>query len=76
MRYGVRVNVLAPSLVDSPLADHILQLKGVVDRHAYVDMLPQGRMITTLEVAEAAVSMGLDLQWDYANGQVFRLASL
>lgn len=75
-RYGVRVNVLAPSLVDSPLAGHLLRLKGVTDPAAYIGSQPWGRLITLPEVAEAAVSLALDSHWEYASGQVIRLASI
>jgi NAD(P)-dependent dehydrogenase (short-subunit alcohol dehydrogenase family) len=74
--FGVRINVLAPSLVDSPLADHILRLKGVSDREAYAARLPWGRMLSTAEVAQSAVSLALDPQWGYASGQTIRLSSV
>ncbi len=74
-KYGVRVNILAPSLVDSPLADHILSLKGITDREEYMKTLPWGRTLTTFEVAESAVSLALDKNWEYVTGQMFRLAA-
>ena len=74
-KYGVRVNILAPSLVDSPLADHILSLKGITDRDKYTETLPWGRTITPFEVAESAVSLALDKNWEYVTGQIFRLAA-
>lgn len=72
--YGVRINVLAPSLFDSPLADHIITLKGVGDSDAYKASLPWGRAISLEEVAGAALSILCDHCWCYASGQVFRLA--
>ena len=72
---GVRVNVLAPSLVDSPLANRVLRLKGVNEAQSYALTQPWGRLLTSREVAEAALSMVLDPAWAYATGQVYRLAS-
>lgn len=73
--YGVRVNVLAPSLVDSPLAAHVLSLKQVVNVDAYVSALPWRRMLKTSEVAELAVSLMLDKYWDYATGNTYHLGA-
>jgi 3-oxoacyl-[acyl-carrier protein] reductase len=74
--YGVRVIVLSPSLVESPLADHILSLKGVEDKDSYVrDTCPWNRLITIAEVAEASVALGLDPAWQYMSGQVVRLSA-
>ncbi|MCW3844135.1 SDR family oxidoreductase [Micromonospora yasonensis] len=44
--HGVRVNVVAPSLVVSPQAGEILALKGVTDVEAYYAGLPAGRALT------------------------------
>lgn len=74
-QFGVRLTTLAPSLVDSPLADHILELKDITDKDAYNLSLPWGRPISIQEVTEAAVSLALDVQWGYCTGQTFRLAS-
>lgn len=74
-QFGVRLTLLAPSLVDSPLADYILELKGITDKATHNESLPWGRPIAIQEVAEAAVSLALDVQWGYCTGQIFRLAS-
>lgn len=74
--FGVHISVLAPTLVDSPLADYILRLKGVSNRQKYVNNLPWGRMLTLSEVAKAAVSLALDPQWEYTSGQIFRLSTV
>ena len=74
--FGVRINILAPSLVDSPLADRLLKIKGITDNESYLAALPWGRMITLSEVSEAAVSLALDSHWEYATGQIFRLGSI
>ncbi|MFF7944528.1 SDR family NAD(P)-dependent oxidoreductase [Nocardia gamkensis] len=44
---GVRINLVAPSLVDSPLAESILAVKGVTDPAAYYQGLPWGRPLST-----------------------------
>jgi 3-oxoacyl-[acyl-carrier protein] reductase len=72
--HGVRVNVLAPSLFDSPLADYIIRMKGVRDSDAYRASLPWGRAISLGEAAGAAYSILCDECWSYASGQIFRLA--
>ncbi|WP_280216670.1 SDR family NAD(P)-dependent oxidoreductase [Nocardia neocaledoniensis] len=72
--HGVRVNMVAPSLVDSPLAASILELKGVADPGAYYTSLPWGRALDADEVACAAVDLATAPQWRYASGQVVRLA--
>ncbi len=73
--YGVRINALAPSLVESPLADYVLKLKGVRDRKDYISSLPWGRMISRESIADVATSIVLDDSWDYVTGQVIRFAS-
>lgn len=74
-QFGVRFNLLAPSLVDSPLAHRVLERKGVTDQQAYAATLPWGRLLTLREVAGAAVSLALDSHWDYATGNVVRISA-
>lgn len=74
--YGVRVIVLSPSLVDSPLANHILSLKGIEDKDFYIrESCPWSRLITVSEVAETAVALALDPAWNYMSGHVVRLSA-
>lgn len=73
--YGVRVNALAPSLVASPLADHLLILKGIENRQEYVQQQAWGRLLSLSEVAESAVSLATDSCWSYMTGQVIRLSA-
>lgn len=72
--YGVRVNLVAPSLVASPLAESVLALKGVTDLDAYYRALPWGRPLTPADVAAVAVEIASAPHWRYASGQVVRLA--
>jgi NAD(P)-dependent dehydrogenase (short-subunit alcohol dehydrogenase family) len=72
--FGVRVNVFAPTLFESPLARKIIGRKGIKDIDAYFENLPWGRPISINEAASAAVSLLYDDAWDYAAGQIFRLA--
>lgn len=72
--YGVRVNVLAPSLFDSPLAEHVLRMKGVTDLDAYRKSLPWKRALSLGEVAKVAFSILTGEEWCYASGQIYRLA--
>jgi NAD(P)-dependent dehydrogenase (short-subunit alcohol dehydrogenase family) len=73
--YGVRINAIAPSLIASPLAERILRAKGVEDIEAYAASQPWGRLLSLDEVADVAVSVALGDGWDYATGQVLRLAA-
>jgi 3-oxoacyl-[acyl-carrier protein] reductase len=72
--HGVRVNVLAPSLVRSPQGDKILAAKGITDVGAYYRSLPAGRPLSLDEVAQAVTALGCDAAWDYATATVTRLA--
>lgn len=73
--HGIRANVLAPSLVDSPMAHAILDRKGVVDHVAAYAQLPWGRPLTCREVARVATSVALDPSWRYLNGAVLPLSA-
>jgi len=72
--YGVRLNVIAPSLIDSPLADKVLQMKGVT-KEQHAKSLPWGRSIELAEISEAAVSLAVDDYWKYISGQVIRYSA-
>ncbi len=73
--YGVRVNVIAPSLVDSPLAERVLTLKGVTKPGEYYLGLPWGRALTAREVAKVAIDVVTGPHWQYVSGQTIRLAA-
>jgi len=73
--HGVRVNLVAPSLVDSPLAETVLALKGVSNPTDYYPTLPWGRPLTTSEVAAVAVEIATAPHWRYASGQAVRLTA-
>jgi NAD(P)-dependent dehydrogenase (short-subunit alcohol dehydrogenase family) len=72
---GVRVNIVAPSLVESPQAQTVLARKGVTDTAVYYAGLPWGRALSVDEVAEVIVGIGADEQWRYLTGQVLRMAA-
>lgn len=72
--HGVRVNLVAPSLVASPLAESVLALKGVPKVEEYYRALPWGRPLSVTEVAAVAVEIASAPHWRYASGQVVRLA--
>lgn len=72
--HGVRVNLVAPSLVASPLAESVLALKGVTNIEEYYRALPWGRPLSVAEVAAIAVEIASAPHWRYASGQVVRLA--
>lgn len=74
-QHGVRVNVLSPSLIESPLAEHILKLKGVTEPSDYYAGLPWGRALRPREVARVAYEVATSAHWDYMTGQTIRLAS-
>jgi NAD(P)-dependent dehydrogenase (short-subunit alcohol dehydrogenase family) len=61
IRLGIRVNTLAPGIVETPMTEHI--------DGEYATALPLGRPATAREVAAVAVSLaGPDLS--YLNGVV------
>ncbi|MEU5811555.1 SDR family oxidoreductase [Streptomyces sp. NPDC047718] len=72
-RHRVRVNLLAPSLIDSPLAHEVMALKGVTDPVSYFDGLPWNRALELEEVATACIDLATAPQWRYASGQVYPL---
>ncbi|MFF8917854.1 SDR family NAD(P)-dependent oxidoreductase [Streptomyces sp. NPDC014735] len=72
---GVRVNLLAPSLIDSPLARHVMTLKGVTDPDAYYTQLPWGRPLSLDEVAATCIDLATADQWSYATGQIYPLGA-
>jgi NAD(P)-dependent dehydrogenase (short-subunit alcohol dehydrogenase family) len=73
--YGVRANVLSPSLIASPQAEHVIALKGENDVEGYYRRQPWGRALSLKEAAEAAVAVVCDEAWRYASGQILRLAA-
>lgn len=73
--HGVRVNAIAPSLVESPLADHILKLKNITNKSNFEKSLPWGRMITREELAKVVVSMTIDDFWKYITGKIYYYSS-
>jgi NAD(P)-dependent dehydrogenase (short-subunit alcohol dehydrogenase family) len=75
-RHGVRVNLLAPSLIESPLARHVMALKGVTDPDGYLARLPWGRPLTLDEVAAACIELATASHWSYATGQVYPLGAV
>lgn len=72
--HGVRVNLVAPSLVASPLAESVLALKGVPNIEDYYRGLPWGRPLFLAEVASVVVEIATAPHWRYVSGQVVRLA--
>ncbi|MDN3260832.1 SDR family oxidoreductase [Streptomyces sp. CSDS2] len=75
-QHGVRVNLIAPSLIDSPLAAHVMALKGVTDPDAYFAQLPWGRPLALDEVAAACIELAAAAHWSYVTGQIYPLGAL
>ncbi|MBF9071865.1 SDR family NAD(P)-dependent oxidoreductase [Streptacidiphilus fuscans] len=73
LTFGVRANLLAPSLIDSPLAQHVMRLKGVTDPDSYYQQLPWGRPLSLSEVAQVCIDINTAAHWSYATGQVYPL---
>ncbi|SEM81447.1 SDR family NAD(P)-dependent oxidoreductase [Streptacidiphilus jiangxiensis] len=72
-QHGVRANLVAPSLIDSPLAHHVMQLKGVNNPDTYYQGLPWGRPLAMAEVAQVCLDVATAEHWRYATGQVYPL---
>lgn len=73
--FGVRVNVLAPSLVRSSLAEVVLARQGEEDVEAAYARLNWGRPLSVKEVADVMLAMALGSEWEYMTGQVVRLSA-
>lgn len=73
--HGVRVNIVAPSAIASPLIERVHAAKRTSDLESYYASLPWGRALTINEVADAITSIAVDDPWRYASGQVFRLGA-
>lgn len=73
--HEVRVNVIAPALVETPQAYEILRRKGVANPAEYFSTLPWGRALSPAEVADVVVDLAVDEHWSYPTGQIFRLAT-
>lgn len=63
---GVRVNCVAPSLIETPMTQRIFQLPGVTP--AFLEETPLGRMGTIDDVAEAVLWLASDAS-SYITGQ-------
>ncbi|MEV6332673.1 SDR family oxidoreductase [Streptomyces sp. NPDC051909] len=74
--HGVRANLLAPSLIDSRLAHHVMALKGVTDPDAYYAQLPCGRPLTLDEVAAACIDLATAPQRACTTGHVYPLGAV
>lgn len=74
--HGVRINVVAPSLVESPLAERVLAAKGVAAKEDYYLQLPWGRALSKEEVARVAIDVATGDQWQYVSGQTIRISTL
>ena len=60
---GVRVNIVCPTVVDTPMIDDIATKKGTAPaelRRAYDAYVPTGRMVTADEVADAVLFLASD----------------
>jgi len=60
---GIRVNIVCPTVVDTPMIDDIAAKKGTPAaelRRAYDAYVPTGRMVTPQEVAEAVLFLAGD----------------
>ncbi|MCW2790873.1 MAG: 3-oxoacyl-(acyl-carrier-protein) reductase protein [Aeromicrobium sp.] len=67
---GVRVNAVAPSFVDTPMADRIFA--GIEDERDYWrGVVPLGRFATPAEVADAVLHLLMEAT--YTNGHVYRI---
>ncbi|CAN5168231.1 SDR family oxidoreductase [soil metagenome] len=67
---GVRVNAVAPSFVDTPMADRIFE--GIEDdRDYWRSIVPLGRFARPAEVASAVFHLLIDAT--YTNGHVYRI---
>jgi NAD(P)-dependent dehydrogenase (short-subunit alcohol dehydrogenase family) len=74
--FGVRVNVVAPTLIDNQEGRRAVRAKGVRDVNAYFRGLAWQRGLTNTEVADVAVTVGTEPGWVYLTGQTIRVAAV
>jgi NAD(P)-dependent dehydrogenase (short-subunit alcohol dehydrogenase family) len=65
-QYGIRVNAIAPGVLRTPMWDADVA-RGAIDKQAYLDVVPAGRLGTPPEVGELAVYLASDAA-SYVNG--------
>jgi NAD(P)-dependent dehydrogenase (short-subunit alcohol dehydrogenase family) len=73
--FGVRVNVVAPAIIDNEEGRRAVRAKGVRDVDAYFHGLAWHRALTNAEVADVAVTVGTEPGWAYMTGQTVRIAA-
>jgi NAD(P)-dependent dehydrogenase (short-subunit alcohol dehydrogenase family) len=72
---GVRINVLEPSLVASPMAEKALAAKGIAVPAEHYASLPFGDALNAEDVGEAIVRLVYAPEWRLVSGQVIRMAA-
>lgn len=72
--HGVSVSLLAPSLIDSPLAQQVMAVKGVTAPERYYRELTWGRPLRLNEVAAACIEPATALR-AFATGQTYPLGA-
>lgn len=75
-RFGVRVNVIAPTIIDNQEGRRAVRAKGVADIDGYFRGLAWQRGLTNTEVADVAVTVGTEPGWAYMTGQTIRVATV
>ena len=75
-QFGVRVNVVAPTIIDNQEGRRAVCAKGVSDVDAYFRGLAWQRGLTNAEVADVVITVGTEAGWAYLTGQTIRLAAV
>ena len=73
MAAGVRVNVVAPSLIESPMGDASLRAKGITDLAHYKASLPGGRPHSPEEVADLVFTVLCSAGFARVSGELIRM---
>lgn len=75
IKYGVRINIISPSLIESPLGNYILSLKGIEDKNKFIENLPLKRLLSVNDVSEIIVSIATNSIWQLMSGQNIRISN-
>ena len=70
---GIRINIIAPSLIDTKLAREIVKLKGYQNFEQYVAECLNGRILKTKDVVKIICELLLDDNACNTTGKIIRL---
>lgn len=70
---GIKINIIAPSLIDTKLAREIVKMKGYDDFEQYVTTCLNGKILKTTDVIKTIYELLSDETNSNISGQIIRL---